>query len=353
MVTHEHAKAWVKKGYLVTLFTSSFIDANPVEMVDGVEVIRRGNQILSVQWEAFKWYLFQNKKTFDLVIDQFHGLPFFTPLYIKTKKLAFIHEVTKNVWKYNVLKEPYHSIVAWIGQSGEPWIFKLLYKTIPFWTVSDSTRTELIDFGILKKNITVVPNGVTIYPVKKSQKDQAITFIGAIAEDKGIEDAIKTFALLKDLKLKFWVIGRYDDNYFKKILKLTKKLGIEKKVRFWGYVSERKKFELLQKSLLVVNPSVREGWGLTVIEAGSVSTPTIAYNVSGLKDAILHKKTGFLVDNRSSVSIAAAIRDILGQKRVYYSMQKAVKKWADSFSWPKSTRLSLHLLKSQIDHIDS
>lgn len=100
IVTHEHAKAWVRAGHDVTLFTSHFDDAEFEETIDGVKIIRAGSQILTVQLKAFLWYFFRNKNSFDLVIDQFHGLPFFTPLYVRSQKLAFIHEVTKDVWKY-------------------------------------------------------------------------------------------------------------------------------------------------------------------------------------------------------------------------------------------------------------
>ncbi len=103
IVTHEHAKGWVKAGHQVILFTSYFPDAKREEVIDGIEIKRYGRQMLGVQWEAFKWYLFGVHCKFDLVIDQFHGIPFFTPFYVRSKKIAFIHEVAKEVWRLNSL----------------------------------------------------------------------------------------------------------------------------------------------------------------------------------------------------------------------------------------------------------
>ena len=344
IVTSEYAKAWIQKGHQVVWFTSAFEGGKDHEIIDGIEIIRRGSEILSVQLQAIKWYLLQNRHRFDLVIDQFHGLPFFTPLFVKTPKLAFIHEVTKNVWRYNPLSEPWHSIVAFLGQRGEPFIFKLFYKNVPFLTVSDSTRNELIEWGIPKKNITVIHNGVKKVAPLNIPKKKIITFFGAIAEDKGIEDALKVFVLLKDQNVRFWVIGKYDNLYFKKVKRLVKKLDLSAKIKFWGYVSERKKNQLLAQSLVIVNPSVREGWGLTVIESAQMGTPTVAYKVSGLQDAIVDQKTGLLAKSKTPEALSSLVRKLLSDKKLYQFLQKEDKKWAKQFDWNISTKKSLQLI---------
>src|SRR6185312_6565233 len=99
LVTQEHAKAWVKAGHSVIWFTSCFKGAKNEEMIDGVKVIRRGNA-LSVYLLAPFFYFFSKNK-FDVVIDEIHGIPFFTPLYVKkARKTAFIHEVAGEIWDY-------------------------------------------------------------------------------------------------------------------------------------------------------------------------------------------------------------------------------------------------------------
>ena len=68
IVTHEHAKAWIKAGHNVTLFTSSYDKAKPNENIDGVEIIRSGSQLGGVHLSAFVWYLFGKHQKFDLVV---------------------------------------------------------------------------------------------------------------------------------------------------------------------------------------------------------------------------------------------------------------------------------------------
>lgn len=349
IVTHEHAKAWIKAGHQVSLFTSFFPGAKSWEVIDGVNIIRKGSQIISVQFWAFIWYLFQNKENFDLVIDQFHGIPFFSPLFVKTKKLAFIHEVTKDVWQYNPLSQPLHTLVGKIGAFCEPFIFKLFYLKVPFMTVSDSTKKELTEIGIFKKNITVIHNGINgPSKIPQFKKDKNIvTFIGALARDKGIEDALMVFSLLskKNSDFKFWVIGKHDDEYFVYLKALTAKLGLTKKVKFWGFVRESKKFDLLGKSYLVINPSVREGWGLTVMEAGLMGVPTVAYNVAGLKDAIINGKTGLLTKINRPEMLSEKVLELFKNNKKYQTLSKGVKSWADKFNWEIATKKSRLLIE--------
>jgi glycosyltransferase involved in cell wall biosynthesis len=57
-------------------------------------------------------------------------------------------------------------------------------------------------------------------------------------------------------------------------------------VRVWGRLDERNKLDVLSRAHALVVTSVREGWGLVVDEAAAVGTPTIAYDVAGLRDAV-------------------------------------------------------------------
>ncbi len=346
--THEHAKGWVKVGHQVTLFTSAFVNCKMEEVIDGVKIIRRGRQILGVQWEAFKWYIFGKHPEFDLVIDQFHGIPFFAPLYIKVKKLAFIHEVTKEVWWLNPWPWPLNRMVAFIGIVFEPVIF-WLYRHIPFMTVSKSTRDDLVAWGIRKDKITIVNNGVKFpkvmsFPEKEGKK--TLIFFGALSKDKGIEDALITFRLVSqtEKQLQFWVIGEADPRYLQRLKLESKKLGIDQLVKFWGFVNEKKKFELLTKAYLAINPSVREGWGLVVIEAAAMGTPTIGYNVPGLRDSIIDGKTG-LLSKPTPESLAERVLYLLRKDALYKKLQTKCIKWSKQFNWSKSVLKSVKLVK--------
>lgn len=347
--THEHAKRWVRTGHSVTLFTSAFVNCKAYEVIDGVRIKRCGRQIFGVQWEALRWYLFGEHPKFDLVIDQFHGIPFFAPLYVGVKKLAFIHEVTKEVWSLNPWPWPINRIAAFLGLIFEPLFFKLVYKKTPFMTVSESTKDDLMKWGIPESCITVIYNGTTVPKSLKlpfKEKKKTGIYLGAISKDKGIEDAIIIFSkiLEKENDWQFWIVGKSDSGYLKKLKMKSKNSGINKKVKFWGYVSEEKKFELLSRAHVAINPSVREGWGLVVIEAASMGTPTIAFNVPGLRDSIINNKSGIICSGNSLESFAKKTLDMVNNTERYNQMRKNAILWSRKFSWEKSAKDSLKLI---------
>lgn len=345
--THEHVKAWVKAGHSVTLFTSYYQGAKKEELVDGVKIIRSGQQDLGVHIEVFKWYCFKKHSKFDLVIDQFHGIPFFTPIFVRVKKLAFIHEVAKEVWKLNQWPNPLNFMVAILGGLIEPLIFKL-YKKVPFMTVSESTKNDLVLWGIPKQNINIIHNGITIPNIssKKAEK-KTVVYLGALAKDKGIETALVSFNYLqKRFKedIQFWIIGRGEEKYLRFLKSQAVSLGLEN-TKFWGYVDEIKKFELLGSGHVLINPSIREGWGLVVIEAAAMGTPTIAFNVPGLRDSIINGKTGILVNELSPGVQAEKIAELLDDKMRLSQISKKAISWSKNFSWEKSTAASLRLIE--------
>ncbi|QQG47057.1 MAG: glycosyltransferase family 4 protein [Candidatus Woesebacteria bacterium] len=346
-VDHEHHKGWIKAGHKVVLFTSNFKKGKEKEIIDGVKIIRRGNQILGVHLSAFLWYFLKKHPKFDLVVDEFHGIPFFTPLYIKEKKMVVLQEVAGKVWLKNELIWPLNLIIGFLGYLFEPLIYKL-YKKVPFMVGSNSAKIALEKIGIQKKDITVVQHGViTKKQTKKiiKEKIKTIIFLGTLAKDKGIEDALKVFSILKSKReFQFWVVGKSDTFYLKKLKKMSKNLKISKQIKFWGYVSSEKKFELLSKAHLLLNPSILEGWGLVNIEANAMKIPVVAYNSPGLVDSVQNGFNGLICKNNSPENMAQNIEKIFASHKLYLKLKKNSLIWSKNFSWDKSRKLSLNLI---------
>ena len=240
-------------------------------------------------------------------------------------------------------------MVGIIGYFGEPLIF-LLYKNIPFITGSESAKKDVARFGILLKNIFVIPHGVIVQKplaVIQKEKKTTIVFLGVLSKDKGIEDALKCFSLLKKRgDFQFWVIGRPETlKYRFKINQLVKKLKLGKSIKFWGFVSQEKKFELLARSHILGNPSVREGWGLVNIEVNSMSTPVIAYKSAGLVDSVKDDISGILCPQNNPQCLAENILTLFSDLQRFQQLQQGALKWSQKFSWDKSNSLSLKLVQ--------
>lgn len=348
-VMHEHMKGWVEAGHEVTLFAAGFIGCQKEEIIDGIKVIRSGKQYLDVQIRGCFYYLFGRHKKFDLVVDQFHGIPFFTPLYVRVKKLAVLQEVAREVWFANYMPKPFNWMVGAAGYLVEPFIF-LFYKQISFMVGSESAKRDLIKFGIKSNHIKIVPHGVLVKlpnPMPKKEKVKTITFLGAVQEDKGVEDAIKTFGLLsKKGDFNFWVIGKGGGSYLDSLKELCKKLGIEDRIKFWGFVSQEEKFNLLARSYLLVNPSIREGWGLVNIEANAMGTPVVAYKSPGLVDSVKNGQSGIIVRENTPEDLAEEVVKVLSDSSIYKRLVDGAFKWSGNFSWGKSRKMSLDLISA-------
>ena len=345
-VMHEHMKGWVGAGHKVTLFSSRVKGLSNKETFDGIEIVRKGDQYFGVKIAAFFFWL-RNKENYDFVVDQFHGLPFFTPLYVNKPKLAVLQEVAGKVWFLNEFPFPFNWIVGLIGYLFEPIIF-LFYRNTHFMVGSESAKADLENVGIPGKNITIIPHGVVIKKLKRlpvKGKIKTVVFLGALTKDKGIEDALKTFSYLAKLgNYNFWVIGKGGKGYEKYLLNLTEELGIKSKVIFWGFVSEVKKFELLAKAHLLINPSVREGWGLVNIEANAMRTPVVAYKSAGLIDSVKDGVSGLIIRKNTPQELTKTVINILTDIKRYQELREGAISWSKRFSWNISREKSLNLI---------
>lgn len=345
-VTFEHAKSWVKKGHTVLWLTSRFPHSQKRETLEGVEIVRKGNH-LSLFLYAPVFYLFSGY-SFTIVIDEIHGIPFFTPLYVQRPIIAFIHEVAGEIWNY-----AYPFPLNHIGRFIESFSFGF-YRKIPFWTDASSTIDELQKIGIQREHCIAIPCPIRALPTNDLSKKEArptFIFVSRIVAMKGIEDVLDAFSIIlqskKDAQL--WIVGSGKQSYLKKLKEKVKDLGLEQNLVFFGFIPENKKLELLKRAHLLLHASVKEGWGLVVLEAASQGTPSVAYNVSGLRDTIKDKKTGILVFPKSPRELAKAAISLLEDQKQYKAMQKAGIEWISSLNWENVTERSMDLIYSTVN----
>src|SRR5690606_40441995 len=106
------------------------------------------------------------------------------------------------------------------------------------------------------------------------------------------------------------VIGG-DGNHRPALEALARELNIADAVDFRGFVSEDEKLRLYNEAAVFVNPSLKEGWGLTSIEANACGTPVVAADSPGLRDSVVDHRTGLLVPALDPAALARAIRSVL------------------------------------------
>lgn len=342
IVTFEHAKRWVKKGHEVIWLASNFKNGKKEEKIDGVNFRRFGN-IYTIYLFAPFFYLFSKNK-FDLVIDEVHGIPFFTPLYCRKPILVLLHEVAGEIWDYM-----YPFPINIFGRFLEK-IYLRLYSRKFFWTDAQATIDELVKKGIKREDCIAIPcpSNVKVLP-SPNQKDNEISFVwvSRIVKMKGIEDVLSAFKIIQetipnsDLK----IIGNGAVNYVDYLKNnLVKKNGLEKNVKFLGFVSEIEKQKILRESHILLHASVKEGWGIVVIEAASQSTPSVVYDVPGLSESVKNNVTGIVLSKNTPDEMAKASISLLKNKTSYRKFQENCLKWSRSLNWETASSQSLSLI---------
>ena len=339
IVTHEHAKYWAKNGHNVTWFTSQFRKGKPIDRIDNIKIIRQGNSG-TVYLYAF-WYYLKNNTSIDIVIDEIHGIPFFTPLYVRKPKIAFIHEVAKEIWDYM-----YPFPINKLGKLMEP-IYFHLYKNVPFWVPSKSTINELVTYGIPQKNCQHIVCPMLCKVIDKlpqKERELTIVFVSRLVRMKGVEDVILAFQEIQaqERNAVLWIVGTGEERYVDHLKEMASGLN----VKFFGKVSETKKIELMKRAHLLMHASVKEGWGLVIVEAASQATPSVTYNVSGLRDSVLDKKTGILTKKNTPHNLAICALSLYRDSKLYKEFQNNCLAWAKSLKWEDAKKKSLALIVS-------
>ncbi len=167
---------------------------------------------------------------------------------------------------------------------------------------SHSQKIFLENEGILEKNRGIVIgrgsiSGVNLtkfFPkVKKARKLIVFLFVGRLKRDKGVFELYKAFQKIKNQEndVELWFVGDDEEDIYNQFISLGYNLEY---IKFFGYVKNPETY--MQKADIFCLPSYREGFGSAVIEASACQLPTIASRIYGLTDAIIDKKSGFLVN---------------------------------------------------------
>lgn len=337
LLTHEMAKKWISWGHNVIQISSGFTGAKDKEDIDGVEIIRLGKW-WSVHILAFFYYIKYLRNKIDVIVDETHWFPFWARIYAPNKTVLLVCEVANKLF-FKLFPFP----LSIVGRFFEK-IYFLIYRGVPTLAISESTKLDLIREGFPKNTITVLPMGVSI-PANlkkfKKEKQPTIIYLGRLNKQKGIDDVIKMFEFIKKEipTSRLWIVGRG---------KKINNASPSNSVKFFGFVSEQKKFELLSRAHLLIFPSMHEGWGIVSVEAGIVGTPTIAYNTPGIKDVLVGGKVGVIVENRNPQRLAKEAIDLLIDKERYKNLVHKLTYFMQRIGWEDTARVALRVLNKRL-----
>lgn len=333
-------------GHDVTLYCSTYPGAKSEEIVDGIRIVRHGGRNTFNFSVPRAYRELTSREHFDVVVDDLNKIPFYTPLFVKHPLVAISH----HFFGTSIFLEagPVFGSYVYLAEK----LVDRIYRNTRFLVVSDSTLDEFVRRGFPRENFTLALNGLDherLHPtgVPKSAHP-TVGYFGRLKKYKSPDHLVRAFARVRrevpNAELVF--IGRGD--FQPELARLASELGIGESTRFAGFVSEEEKLRLLQELWVVVNPSMKEGWGIVNVEANACGTPAIAADSPGLRDSVRHGHNGLLYPYADIDKLTEELLLVLGDDHLRRRLEKGALEFAASLSWDDTAATTLRVLEETI-----
>jgi glycosyltransferase involved in cell wall biosynthesis len=329
---HAIASGLVQRGHSVDLLVSGFPGAAATAVMDGVTVRRHGGwwngnfALLGAARRALR------RRQYDVVLEDINKIPFFTPLVHDLPIVVYVpHLFGGTVFREtNALFASY----VWLLERPLPWA----YRRATWIAISASTKRDLVGRGIPASRVEVVHCGLDFArydlesPPPRADRP-TLVHLGRLMRYKRADVALRTLAVLRTRlpAAQLWIVGDGPDRA--RLERLARRLELGDSVRFHGHVSHAEKVRLLWSSHLLLNPSPKEGWGLTVVEANACGVPVVASRSPGLVDSVHDGETGLLVPPGDAQAGAEAAWRLLSDAALYERCAAQGRAWVRSLRW--------------------
>ncbi|HMQ55751.1 MAG TPA: glycosyltransferase family 1 protein, partial [Anaerolineae bacterium] len=225
-------------------------------------------------------------------LDLFHAPDFFLPpVKRSTRTLLTVHDLS-------FVREP-ESVMPGMARHLNTWVPRSVQRADHVIAVSESTRHDLIDlYQTPPEKISVLYHGVgaefrpildaarlaTVRRKYSLPEPPLILSVGTVQPRKNYQRLLQAFAHVRPAAS--LVIAGGQGWYFDEILAEVRRLHLESRVRFLGFVDEADLPLLYNLATVFVYPSLYEGFGLPVLEAMACGVPVVASRRSALPEVV-------------------------------------------------------------------
>jgi glycosyltransferase involved in cell wall biosynthesis len=337
----EIARLWSEAGVEVVVRTSYAQGHPPTEVRDGYQVIRKAGRYLVFPRAAGSEALHRYGHR-DALVEIWNGMPFFSPLWATGPRVVFLHHVHADMWKMVLPPR-----LARLGDAVERQVAPLLYRRSRMITLSPSSKQEMVELGFHDDLVEVVPPGVDarFTPGGERNATPLVVGVGRLVPVKRFDRLIKAVVAARASapELELVIVGTGPDRG--ELETLIESLDATAFVRLAGRLSDDELVATYRSAWAVASSSVREGWGMTLTEAGACGTPAVATRIPGHLDAVADGVGGLLVDDDADltrqiarITTDAALRARLSAGALAHSEQ---------FSWTATAPRVMEVLADE------
>jgi glycosyltransferase involved in cell wall biosynthesis len=332
----------VRRGHRVTWLAAGFPGGAREGEHQGIRILRRGT------WWSFGAAVPGALRELrdpppDVVIEDINKIPCFTPWWTKAK----VAVIVPHLFGSTAFQEASFPVALTVVSLES--LIPSVYRGSRFVAISESTQEDLARRGIARERVAVVHCGLDhgSYrpdPAVKKSAVPTVLYIGRVRRYKGVDWVMRALpgVLARVPGARLVVVG--DGPHRPALQREARRLGLEGAVEFAGFLPLAEKVRRLREAWVLVQPSPKEGWGLTVVEAGACGTAVVAADSPGLRDSVRDGETGLLVPWGDDARLSAALARVLEDRALRERLGAAGIAWASRFQWPECGRRSLDAL---------
>ena len=278
----------------VTLLSARYRGAPAEDRIGRIRVLRSGNTATANFMVARTALALARREPVDIFVENICKLPFLLPAFTQIPVLPIVLHLFGHTIFYEL--NPLVAAYSWLYER----LIPPVYRGLHFVALSESTAHDLERRGLRHAGIDIVVRAFA----------RVLTTLPAA---------------------RLVIVGKGDDQG--RLEDIVRSLGIGAAVQFAGFVSEAEKIAWLQRAHVVLYPSPKEGWGLSTIEAAACGTPVLASDAEGLRDAVRHGVTGFLIPHTDVEAWAQRMLEVLSNAALRQQLGAGGREWARGFDW--------------------
>jgi glycosyltransferase involved in cell wall biosynthesis len=161
-------------------------------------------------------------------------------------------------------------------------------------------------------------------------------FVGRLVKDKGINELVEAFQLLKDKTVKLLLVGPFENDLDPLSVTSINAINNNKNIISVGFQNDVRPYFAIANAL--VFPSYREGFPNVVMQAGAMGLPSIVTNINGCNEIIKENSNGKIIEVKNAQALLQAMNSLLLNKEIYECLKSnaramIVNRFEQRFVW--------------------
>lgn len=214
-----------------------------------------------------------------------------------------------------------------------------MYKQLKFesyidyyFVLTEFQKRKVIELGLKEEKIRLKPNFVITDVAKDNCDKKGFIYVGRLEDSKGIVQLINVWKTL-DKKYELTIIGSGPLSNFVESVH-------EENIKYLGKMDNKKTKELINSSKYLLQTSLwYETFGLTIIEAFSVGTPVIGFDIGTRSDFLKNRYNGFICSENELKEVIIKAEEFRDYENLSKNALKSFEAYSETLIMDKQVKL--------------